>query len=115
MRLVCLTKEEVAKEVADRILNLVEKKPDCILGLATGSTPIETYNEIIKGSKERHISFKDVKSFNLDEYVNNSDFSQSYRYFMDSHLFDFIAIKKENNYYEIDLSYKRRSRKGSSR
>ena len=53
MRLVCLTKEEVAKEVADRILNLVEKKPDCILGLATGSTPIETYNEIIKGSKEK--------------------------------------------------------------
>ena len=96
MRLVCLTKEEVAKEVADRILNLVEKKPNCILGLATGSTPIETYNEIIKESKERHISFQDVKSFNLDEYVNNSDFSQSYRYFMDSHLFDFIDIKKEN-------------------
>ena len=58
MRLVCLTKEEVAKEVANRILNLVEKKPDCILGLATGSTPIETYNEIIKGSKAGGIDFQ---------------------------------------------------------
>ena len=49
MRLVCLTKEEVAKEVAERILNLVEKKPDCILGLATGSTPIETYHQRKQG------------------------------------------------------------------
>ncbi len=96
MKLICMTKEEVAKDVADRILNLVEKKPNCVLGLATGSTPIDSYNEIIKGSKERQISFKDVVTFNLDEYVNNNDFSQSYRFFMDSHLFDFIDVKKEN-------------------
>ena len=96
MKLVCMTKEEVAKDVANRILSLVEKKTNCVLGLATGSTPIESYNEIIKGSKERGISFQGVTTFNLDEYVNNNDFSQSYRYFMDSHLFDFIDIKKEN-------------------
>lgn len=96
MRLVCMTKEEVAKDVANRILSLVKKKPNCVLGLATGSTPIESYNEIIKESKERGISFEDVVTFNLDEYVNNNDFSQSYRYFMDSHLFDFIDIRKEN-------------------
>ncbi len=96
MRLVCMTKEEVAKDVANRILSLVKKKPNCVLGLATGSTPIESYNEIIKESKERGLSFEDVVTFNLDEYVNNNDFSQSYRYFMDSHLFDFIDIRKEN-------------------
>lgn len=103
MKLVCMTKEEVAKEVADRILSLVEKKPNCVLGLATGSTPIESYNEIIKGSKERGISFKDVVTFNLDEYVNNNDFSQSYRFFMDSHLFDFIDIKKKNTNFPPEM------------
>ena len=61
MRLICLTKEEVAKEVADRILNLVEKKPNCILGLATGSTPIETYNEIIKGTDKQPLERMEKK------------------------------------------------------
>lgn len=96
MKVLFMRKEEVAVDVACRILYLVETKPNCVLGLATGSTPIDTYRTIVEASKERHISFKDVKTFNLDEYVNNNDYSQSYRYFMDSHLFDFIDIKKEN-------------------
>lgn len=91
--------DEIAEEVSDRIVALVERKSNCILGLATGSTPIETYNKIISKSKAKSISFKNVKSFNLDEYVGNNDFTQSYRYFMDTHLFNFIDIDKDNTHF----------------
>lgn len=99
MKLICLTKEEVAKEVAGRILTLVKKNLHTILGLATGSTPIETYQEVIKGAKEEKVSFQNVITFNLDEYVNNKDFTQSYRYFMDHNLFDHIDINKANTHF----------------
>lgn len=95
--IVCKTKEEIATLVSNKVLELVKNKPNCILGLATGSTPIDTYKEII--SKGKNIDFSKVKTFNLDEYCNNKDITQSYRYFMDHNLFYGINIKKENTHF----------------
>ena len=94
---VCKNQEEIASLVSDRIIDLVKSKPNCILGLATGSSPVETYKDVI--IKGKNVDFSNVKSFNLDEYCNNKDFSQSYRYFMNHNLFDGINIKKENTFF----------------
>ena len=76
---------------------IVKAKPECVLGLATGSSPINTYRELIRMYKDGEISFKNVKSVNLDEYVGlTPDHDQSYRYFMDTNLFNHIDIDKAN-------------------
>ncbi len=74
-------------------------KPDCVLGLATGSTPIGAYKQLISWYKKGDLSFSQVKSVNLDEYVGLAqDHDQSYRYFMKTNFFDHINIKPENTY-----------------
>jgi glucosamine-6-phosphate deaminase len=78
-----------AKIIAD----LVRKKPDCVLGLATGSTPLGTYKELIRLHKNEGLDFSRVTTFNLDEYVGLSSIHpQSYRQFMQGNLFDHINI-----------------------
>ena len=72
-------------------------KPDCVLGLATGTTPIGTYNKLIEYYKNKLVSFAKVHTVNLDEYVGLPEtHAQSYHYFMHDTLFDHIDIKKEN-------------------
>ncbi|KKL69286.1 hypothetical protein LCGC14_2116480 [marine sediment metagenome] len=84
-----------AKVVADRI----GKKPDLVLGLATGSTPVGMYSELIRMHKEEGLDFSKVRSFNLDEYCElSSDHPQSYHYFMHHKLFSHINIRPENIY-----------------
>ena len=74
-------------------------KPDCVLGLATGSTPIGTYEELIRRYEKGDLDFSKVHSINLDEYRGLSpENDQSYRYFMNTHLFDKINIDKKNTY-----------------
>ena len=91
------TNEEASISAAKVIAEIVKAKPECILGLATGSSPINTYRELIKMYNEGEISFKNVKSVNLDEYVGlTPDHDQSYRYFMDTNLFNHIDIDKAN-------------------
>ena len=87
-----------ASRVAANILSAqVIMKPDCVLGLATGSTPEGLYKQLIEWYKKGDIDFKKVRSVNLDEYVGlDGSNDQSYRYFMDNHFFDHINIKKEN-------------------
>ena len=76
-----------------------KENPNCILGLATGSSPLGVYNNIINAYKAGEVSFKDVKTFNLDEYVGlEGTHEQSYRYFMNHNLFDHIDINKENTH-----------------
>lgn len=100
MKLVIINDQEVrAETIAKEILSLVKEKPNAVLGLATGSSPIKTYQKVIELAKKDNIDFSNVTSFNLDEYINNPDFTQSYRYFMDTHLFNFINIKKENTHF----------------
>ena len=72
-------------------------KPDSVLGLATGSTPVGMYKELIQMYNEGRVDFSHVKTVNLDEYAGlNGDNDQSYRYFMNHNLFDHININKEN-------------------
>ncbi|MCM8767301.1 MAG: glucosamine-6-phosphate deaminase [Candidatus Omnitrophica bacterium] len=91
--------EEMSKEAAEIIKNLIQKKANCVLGLATGSTPVGLYKELIRMHKEEGLDFSQVITFNLDEYYGLSpEHPQSYRYFMDVNLFNHINIKKENTH-----------------
>ena len=85
--------EEMSRKAADVIAELVAHKPSCILGLATGSTPEGLYAQLIKDCQEGKISFKDVSTYNLDEYRGlENDHPQSYHYFMEQHLFNHVDI-----------------------
>ncbi len=103
MRVIILKdKEEIAKwsayKIAKKILkfNPTSEKP-LVLGLPTGSTPLGTYRELINLNKEGIISFENVVTFNMDEYVGLSpEHEQSYHYFMHENFFNHIDIKKEN-------------------
>ena len=89
--------EECAKLAANHFEELIRSKPACVLGLATGSTPIPLYKELIAREKAGRIDFSRVRSANLDEYKGlTGDHPQSYRYFMQTNLFDHIGIKPEN-------------------
>ena len=82
---------------ADIIEELVREDPSCRLGLATGSSPIGLYQELIRRCQEEGLDFSKVSTVNLDEYIGLSpDHEQSYRYFMDTNLFNHINIDKAN-------------------
>lgn len=99
MRIIIGNEEEIAKKAAQQYVELLKRKPNAVLGGATGSTPIGLYKELAKLNKEGKISFKDVKTFNLDEYVGlDGSHDQSYRYFMNHNLFDHIDIDKANTH-----------------
>jgi len=95
--------KEASKMVANEIAILIRKKQKekkhCVLGLATGSSPISVYNELVRMYKEEGLSFSNVISFNLDEYfpMKKVD-TQSYYHFMDVHLFSHVDIKPQNIY-----------------
>ena len=96
---ICKTKEEASKLAADMITAAVKKNPKTILGLATGSTPVPMYNEMAKAVKAKKVSYKQVKTWNLDEYVGlPGTHDQSYRYFMNKNLFEKIDIKLSNTH-----------------
>lgn len=91
--------EEGAKKGADLIEKIVREKPDCTLGLATGSSPVGMYRELARRCREEGLDFSGVHSVNLDEYVGlPGTHDQSYRYFMNTNLFDHINIDKANTY-----------------
>ena len=99
--LVLVTKDydEMSKEAAKRVAAMVRKKPDCVLGLATGSTPIGLYKELVRMHKEEGLDFSKVTTFNLDEYVGlPPEHNQSYHYFMWENLFKHINIDPRNVY-----------------
>lgn len=89
--------ESMSKAASEIFIEAVGAKPNIILGLATGSTPIGMYKEMIKCYKDHGLDFSNVRTFNLDEYVGLSDeHPSSYRYFMNNELFNHININKEN-------------------
>ena len=88
---------EVAHEIADLIRKKQDKGKTCVLGLATGSSPISVYQELVRLHKEEGLSFKNVVTFNLDEYLPmQADSIHSYYYFMHEHLFNHVDIVPEN-------------------
>ncbi len=87
----------MSRRAANIIAAQVLSKPDCVLGLATGSTPVGAYKELIEWYKQGDLSFAEVRSVNLDEYVGLAPtHDQSYRYFMQTNLFDHVDIVAEN-------------------
>ncbi|NFN85833.1 glucosamine-6-phosphate deaminase [Clostridium sporogenes] len=89
--------EEMSKKAAIMVASQVILKPDSVLGLATGDTPIGMYREIINIYKNQNLNFSKVKTFNLDEYYGLSkDNDQSYYYFMMNNLFHHVNIDKDN-------------------
>lgn len=91
------TYEEVSKLAAEMIADLVRSRPRCVLGLATGSTPVGAYRELVKIHRDQGLDFSQVVTFNLDEYVGLDESSeQSYHYFMWDNLFRHINIRREN-------------------
>lgn len=89
--------DQVSKASAAVVIREIVKKPNCILGLATGSSPIGLYHNLIEANKNYIISFKDVKTFNLDEYIGiGKNHPQSYFSFMHEYLFDKIDIQEKN-------------------
>ena len=91
--------DEMSLKAANIIAELIKKNPNAKLGLATGSTPIGTYNELIKKNKNKEISFKNITTFNLDEYIGLAkNHPQSYYTFMYENLFKHIDINIENTH-----------------
>jgi glucosamine-6-phosphate deaminase len=89
----------VASRAADFVSRLVRKKPACVLGLATGSTPLGLYRELIRLHRECGLDFSRVTTFNLDEYIGlGPDDPQSYRQFMQTNLFDHLNIPREQTH-----------------
>ncbi len=88
---------DVSRKAANIISAQVIMKPNCVLGLATGSSPIGAYNQLIDWYNKGDLDFSKVSTVNLDEYKGLSgDNDQSYRYFMDKHLFNQVNIDKAN-------------------
>lgn len=95
--IVCKDYNEASVKAAEVVAGVMKSKKNCILGLATGSTPEGLYAELIKKNQAGEIDFSEVTTVNLDEYYPISpDNDQSYRYFMNSHLFDHVNIDKAN-------------------
>ena len=91
--------EAMSRRAANLISAEVIRKPDCVLGLATGSTPVGTYKQLAIWNQRGDFSFKEVKTVNLDEYKGLAPtHDQSYRYFMQTNFFDHIDIHFENTH-----------------
>ncbi len=91
--------EEMCSKAARLMAAQITMKPDSVLGLATGSTPLGIYRELVKEYEAERLDFSEVCSVNLDEYLGLSgEQEQSYRHFMDSNLFDQINIPKKYTY-----------------
>ena len=100
MKFYCGEDYEAMSRIAANIISAqIIMKPDCVLGLATGSSPEGTYAQLVEWYKKGDLDFSQVTSVNLDEYRGLSgDNDQSYRYFMNTHLFDHVNIDKTRTY-----------------
>ncbi len=93
------TYEEMSRLAAREVARVLNSKPNAVLGLATGSTPLGLYKELVRMHKEEGLDFSQVTTFNLDEYVGlTKDHPQSYHYFMHENLFKHINIAPQNIY-----------------
>ena len=96
---VCENYDEMSKVAADIIAGQLKEKPASVLGLATGTTPIGLYAELVRACDAGEISFARAQSFNLDEYRGlPGTHNQSYRYFMQENLFDHVDIDVANTH-----------------
>lgn len=91
--------EELSAYSAELVAGVIREKEDAVLGLATGSSPLGLYEELIKLYDDGNLDFSKIRSINLDEYVGlDGNHDQSYRYFMDINFFNHINIDKKNTF-----------------
>ena len=91
------TYEEISQAAARVVAKVMNTKPNAVLGLATGSTPLGLYKELVRMHKDEGLDFSQVTTFNLDEYVGlKQDHEQSYHYFMHENLFQHINVPNQN-------------------
>ena len=100
MRIIrCKDYDDMSRKTANIISAQVILKPNAKLGLATGTTPIGAYKQLIAWYEKGDVDFSEVTTYNLDEYYGlDGSHPQSYRYFMNSTFFDHININKENTH-----------------
>lgn len=97
--------DELSEKAARIIIETVRQKPDAVLGLATGTTPLGLYKKLVADHKENGTSYKYIRAVNLDEYMGlPKDHLQSYAYFMRKNLFDHIDIDLNNTYIENGMA-----------
>jgi glucosamine-6-phosphate deaminase len=93
------TYEEMSAVAAQEVARLLNTKPNAVLGMATGSTPLGLYQELVRLHREEGLDFSQVTTFNLDEYVGlRPDHPQSYHYFMHENFFQHVNVPKQNIY-----------------
>ena len=93
------TYDQISQTAADLVSEVIHQKPACVLGLATGSSPLGLYRELVRRYEKKELDFSLVHTFNLDEYFPiDPDNPQSYRYFMNQNLFKHINIPLENTH-----------------
>lgn len=91
--------EELSKVAADEFSKVIKEKPDAVLGLATGGSPVGMYKELIKMYENKKLDFSKVTTVNLDEYIGlNPEHEQSYRHFMNKNLFNHINVDIEKTF-----------------
>ncbi|MFA5421862.1 MAG: glucosamine-6-phosphate deaminase [Bacilli bacterium] len=99
MKVIIGNNSEISKLIADVFVAQIKAKPNSVLGLATGTSPLTVYANLIAANREGRISFQKIVTYNLDEYVGlEGTHDQSYRYFMNVNLFDHIDIDKNNTH-----------------
>ena len=99
MKVIVGSEAQISELIAEEFIKQINSKKNSVLGLATGTSPIKVYQNLIAANKEGRVSFKDVATFNLDEYIGlEGTHEQSYRYFMNTQLFDHIDINKNNTH-----------------
>ncbi|TWU40442.1 glucosamine-6-phosphate deaminase [Novipirellula artificiosorum] len=95
----CPDADAASRKVADLITEAITAKPAIVLGLATGATPIQTYEHLVAGFRNGRVDFRHATSFNLDEYIGlEAKHPQSYRYYMQQHLFDHVNFSPMRTY-----------------
>ena len=93
------TYDEMSRAAAQAVANVLYSKPNAVLGMATGSTPLGVYQELVRMHKEEGLDFSQVTTFNLDEYVGlNPQHDQSYHYFMHENFFKHVNIPPQSVY-----------------
>ena len=97
--IICDEYEQLSRAAAKTVAKTLNSKPNAVMGLATGSTPLGLYQELVRMHKEEGLDFSQVTTFNLDQYVGlPNNHPQSYHYFMSENLFNHVNIPRQNVY-----------------